>query len=328
MLKHKITKKYPAIVLLLVFFIVLVIGASITCSHAQINLNNDDSTLNFAQLSDTHIDLACPSNSARMLGESKALLSDAINQLNSLRGLDFVIFSGDLINKPIESYFTTFLDTVNNLKSPWYLVMGNHDIGIDSSFNKSRFLELYRKYNKNFKSSLPYYSFEPKKGYVVIVMDGVIDSKITANGYFYPQELQWLEATLDEYNNSEAIIVQHFPIVEPYKSSDHKVKNAKKYLAILKKHKNVLLVLSGHYHATKITKIDNIIHVSTPALVQYPNAFRLITIDNKTNQIAVNFKFMETGLKEIQQKSLENSHSPSLSAGEEKDRNTTILIVK
>ena len=325
---NKSVKKYVLIACLLMFFVILFTGMSVTTSHGQVKDNNEDSTLKFAQLSDTHLDIESNINNVRMLGESKALLDDAINQLNSIEGLDFAIFSGDMINRPLENYFLAFLGMANTIKSPWYLVMGNHDIGIDSSFNKARFLELYREYDKYFKENCPYYCFVPKKGYVVIVMDGVIDTEITANGYFYKQELDWLNNTLENYKDSKAIIVQHFPLVEPFKSSTHRVKNAKEYLSLLQKHKNVLLVLSGHYHAAKITRIGDVIYVSTPALVQYPNSFRLITIENRNNQIAVNFKFMETGLKEVQLKSKEGSMASAKAAGKERDRNTTIVINK
>jgi 3',5'-cyclic AMP phosphodiesterase CpdA len=322
-LSNKITKKYFPTFGLILFFIVLIFGMSVTCSHTRIY---DNSTLKFAQISDVHLDFGECENKARMLVDSKHLLEDAIDQINSVKNLDFVLFSGDMINKPIESYFTTFLGMANSIKAPWYLVMGNHDIGINSSFNKARFLELYSDYNKNFKGNKSYYSFVPKRGYIVIVMDGVIDSKITANGYFNRQQLNWLDNTLRDYKNSKAIIVQHFPVVEPFKSETHRVKNAKEYLSVLNKHKNVLLVLSGHYHTTKITRVGNTIHVSTPALVEYPDSFRIITISNKNNHIAVNFKFMETNLKDIQLKSKQKSGSPSRAIGKEEDRNTTIIV--
>ena len=78
----------------------------------------------------------------------------------------------------------------------------------------------------------------------------------------------------------------------------------------------------------KLIKVNNMIHVSTPALVEYPNAFRIITVNDQNNKISVNFKFMETDLKNIQQESREKSHSPSLSYGQPKDRNSTIIFDK
>ena len=42
---------------------------------------------------------------------------------------------------------------------------------------------------------------------------------------------------------------------------------------ILNKYKNPIAVFQGHYHGAKITQRDNILYVSCPALVSYPNAF-------------------------------------------------------
>ncbi|MFH0702355.1 MAG: metallophosphoesterase [bacterium] len=328
----KINTIYKKYLILLIFVLNLVLGSVMLSSgvwNVNVSEENNTSIIKFAQVSDIHLDLKAREDwNKRLLIYSKQLLQDAIDQINGIKDIDFVVFSGDMINSPSESAFMTFIKMANTLKVPWYAAMGNHDIGIKSEFNKSRFLNILNQKNKNFKSNNPYYSFVPKKGFLVIVMDGVIGNKIIANGFFSKESLIWLEAQLKNNKDSKIIIIQHFPIIEPFKSSSHRVINAREYLEILNKYHNVLAVLSGHYHATKIIRLCNVIHVSTPALVEYPNAFRVITIKDKDNETELDFVFKETRLKNLQEKSKKRSKSYKLLYGEESDRNATVIIDK
>ena len=58
------------------------------------------------------------------------------------------------------------------------------------------------------------------------------------------------------------------------------------------KYKNPIVVISGHYHATKIRVIGNLIFVSTPSMVTYPMAFRHIKITNYKDRVHYNFDFI------------------------------------
>ncbi|MCK7481192.1 MAG: hypothetical protein M0C28_31345 [Candidatus Moduliflexus flocculans] len=108
-------------------------------------------------------------------------------------------------------------------------------------------------------------------------MDGVAETSVTANGYFKKEELAWLDNQLSQHQNSKAIIVQHFPIYEPFKSKTHFIHNADEYKEILSKHNNVIAVLSGHYHsAQKIQKNrKHFLHTELPrSVVEYPQRFQ------------------------------------------------------
>jgi len=325
-------KKYFSPILLIILVLSIILGTDIACSDINIKdfgswrFYEHPSSLKFAQLSDIHLDIKSKTKNHRMLGSSVGLFKDAVNQINHINNIDFVIFSGDLINRPRQEDLTEFIKIANNLNYPWYFAFGNHDIGIFSTFNKAKYLKIVEKSNKNITTDRTYYSFSPKKGYLVIVLDPVIDSRITANGYIDRQQLNWLEQELERNSTSKVIIVEHHPIIEPFESKTHKILNSDEYLKILNNHNNVIAVLSGHYHAAKIKQIGNIVFVSTPALVEYPNGFRIITVNSSATKITFKFEFKETGLKDIQQLSKNMSSSSSLAAGNEKDRNTTIVI--
>lgn len=322
------TKKKFLIILFITVILSFILAITGNCSNFGLNFSDkNDSVLKLVQLSDVHFDSESKDNGRRLYSNSADLLQDAVDQINNIDNVDFVIFSGDSINRPSCSDLIKFIRIINNLKAPWYLSTGNHEISVGGGLTKSQRLNIINTYNnRGFKSDKSYYSFSPKKGYLIIVMDGVIDSRITANGFFPKKQLEWLNEQLDSNPDSKVIIVQHFPVIEPIKSPTHRVLNSENYMDILNRHKNVIAVLSGHYHIAKIIKAENVVHASAPALIEYPNAFRVITINNKNNRIQINFEFKETRLKDLQQQSKSRSKSWKLAQGEESDRNATIIL--
>ncbi len=324
-------KKSPGL-FFLIFTLFLILGIAYFPLNSTYNAiaknETENSVLKLAHLSDIHIDSTSKDSSRRLYSSSRKLFQDAVEQINGVDNIDLVLFSGDSINKPVESDLMKFISIANKLKYPWHASTGNHEIGIKGGLSKSRRISLISKYNKNVNSDKSYYSFSPKKGYLFVVMDGVIDWRVTANGYYHKEELEWLDKELSGNKDSKVIIVQHFPVIEPSKSESHKILNAAEYQQVLNKHNNVIAVLSGHYHAAKIIKSDNKVYVSTPALVEYPNSFRVITISDKKDKIQIDFDFKETRLKNLQQKSKSKSKSWQLNQGKDVDRDTTVIIDK
>ena len=85
------------------------------------------SELKFAQISDNHF-LANGSNTTfKMIAEAPNLIDDAVNQINMTPNIDFVMFTGDLIDKPFEKELHAVLPHVAKLHTPWYFAFGNHD---------------------------------------------------------------------------------------------------------------------------------------------------------------------------------------------------------
>ena len=82
----------------------------------------------------------------------------------------------------------------------------------------------------------------------------------------------------------------------------------------------------GHYHAAKITQRENILYVNSPALISYPNAFRLIEISTRRNQVIFDFHYKETGLKNVQKLAKLLVFGTTIYTGEEKDRTATYII--
>ncbi len=286
-------------------------------------------TLKFVQISDAHISDRSINTSYKMLTQSKNLLTDTINQINIIPNLDFVMLTGDGVDVPREALINEYCDMMNRLYIPWYMAFGNHDISLDGKITKDYYLSILRNKNKSFTFKQAYYSFTPKKGYKVIVLDPVIDYKLSANGNINDKQLNWLSNQIKNTPKDDIILIfLHHPIREPFSSIHHRITNAKEIDNILKIYNRPIAVFSGHYHVTKIMQDGKILHVSTPSLVTYPNSFRVVQVTNNNADVTFKFDFKETNLKEVQSRAKMLTFSNSSYYGEPQDRSATVVLKK
>ena len=286
------------------------------------------SSLKFAQISDVHFLNHGENTTYKVIAEGPNLLDDAVSQVNIYPNLDFVMITGDLIDKYYEIELKAVLPHLEKINKPWYFAFGNHDVCVGGYLTKSLYMSILREHNPAYTFTKPYYSFVPKNGYKVIVLDSIIDTEVTAHGYIYPEQLKWLDEELNASKKDTVLIFMHVPLVEPFPSANHNMKNAAEVISVIEKYKNPIGVFSGHYHATKITQHGNVLYVSTPALITYPNAFRIVTVTNRKNHVVFEIQFKETRLKNVQKFAKLLVFASALYAGEEKDRNGIFIIKK
>jgi len=289
--------------------------------------------VHFAQISDIHYQPKAPENekSAKLKFYALKILDDAISQINDDKKIDFVLVTGDAADKPIKEDFEFIYNYLNkNLKYKWYYTLGNHDSSVKANFAKKEQLELLNKINpKGFDKEKTYYSFKPKRDITFIALDATYD-KWVSPGYLPPEQLKFLDSELQKAKNNTVVIFLHHPTVYPIAHTNHEIVNDFAIYEILKKYKNPILVLGGHYHGTKIKQDGNIIHVASPALVSYPCAFRIITINNKKDETIFTFEYRETNLKDLQKKAKIKAVGSKIKwlYGGESDRNNVITIDK
>ena len=171
-----------------------------------------------------------------------------------------------------------------------------------------------------------YYAFTPKKGFRVICLDSIIDYKLTSNGEVSKEQLKWLKEELDKSKKDVVIISTHVPIDEPYPSSNHKMNNEAEIKDLLGKYTNPIIILQGHYHCVRAKQKNNIIYVTSPSLVTFPNAFRVVNVNSNKDKIIVDVFLRETNLKSIQSRSRLRLFGIESLYGAESDRNTTFEI--
>lgn len=290
-------------------------------------LDANASNLKFAQVSDAHYSSIEEDTTYKMLKSSPQILDDVIMQINDTPCIDFVMFTGDLVNKPKKSQLLEFISRANCLKAPWYGLLGNHDVQ-DYVMSKSEFFDLLCGHNPNFSHKGPYYSFVPKKGYKVICLDTIILDRVTTNGEISQEQLEWLDCELKKSKNDVVIICMHVPIIEPYVSEGHRLLNRYDVMDILHKYKNPIIVCSGHYHGTKLIQEDNVLYIDTPSLVTYPCSYRLISITNQPRKVIVDVYTKQTRLKDVLNTAKIKVMGASFLAGSEEDKDNTFEIRK
>lgn len=306
-------------------FVTLVLSAAMLWG---LQAYSSSTNLKFAQVSDVHFMQDSPNTTFKMIGESPRLLDDAVEQINGYNDIDFTIFTGDLIDKSFEKELKAFLPHVEKLNTPWYFTFGNHDRCVGGYLTTLVYLDIVRNSNPDFKFKKSYYSFVPKKNYKVIVLDNIITDEITSNGYIDETQLKWLKKELDSSKDDTVLIFMHVPVVEPFASPNHKMRNASALKQLIESYSNPIGVFQGHYHAAKITQHDNVLYVSSPALISYPNAFRVVTIENYKDKVVFNFEWKETREKTIQKMAKIMAFSGSIYAGEDKDQSGIYEIKK
>ena len=307
-------------------FINCVLTLLIACAIGSQVCTAANNNLRVAQVSDAHFSSFEENTSYKFLKKSAELLDDVIFQINTSGPYDFVMFTGDLVNKPKVSELEKFISHANNLVYPWYAIDGNHDISIDGPLTKRKFLETLAANNDNMQQENIYYSFTPKKGFRVICLDSIIDYKLTSNGEISNEEFMWLTQELEKHVKDTVIVCSHVPIIEPFSSPNHKMQNEYEVRKLLKTHKNPLIVLQGHYHTTKIIQDDNMLVVACPSLVTYPNAFRVININSNKQRTLVDVYLKETNLKDIQSRSKLRLMGTERLYGKESDRNASFEL--
>ncbi len=255
---------------------VIIFFAMLFCSQ-QVEANVKG--VKFVQVSDVHY---VPNRE-----DANEQIDALTNELNNIKDLDFVIFTGDNIDSPESTYLHELLKRLKYIQAPCYYVLGNHDVAT-SSLNKDKYLDIIRYHNWFSPAWRSNYTFK-KNGIVFVVVDGAKEIIPGPNGYYKKDTLEWLDKVLTKNRNKPVVIVQHFPVVEPKKTRSHSTYKAEEYLAILDKYENVVAVVSGHYHVNKEVMRNGVYHVSTPSFAEEPHYYKLIEIVNSKNFLPMIF---------------------------------------
>lgn len=318
-MKKTLNKSIKLIICSLFLFLVL-IGSALAFSFRNM-------TLDFIDISDTHISVTRDDTTYKALKSSSKLLSDAIEQINSIKGLDFVLFNGDLVDTSVQENWDEYYKILKELKYPSLNCFGNHDFST-GNLDENEVIEIVKNNNPNYIFNKSYYAFSPKTDYRIIILDTIIKDIKTANGELSDEQLSFLDNEISSNPDKIIVIAMHHPSVEPFVSIDHNLKNADKFNEILLKYKNPIIVLTGHYHASKIRQIGNLVFVSTPSMVTYPMGFRHIKITNYKDRVQYDFQFLSTKLDDIKENNRQSVISYATLAGYEKDRDVSFTFHK
>ena len=184
-------------------------------------------SIKFVQVTDTHF-----------IAKDKyrtEVLEETVKSINKEKDISFVVFTGDNLDSPKEEYLPDFINIINKLDVPYYLVIGNHDVFKNNGLSKDHYLEIVKDYNYFYKYKKANYVFK-KDGFVFIVVDGAKEIIPGSIGYYKEDTLKWLDKQLKKYKNKPVIILQHFPLLTMKERPTHRVYQKEKYLELLDKY--------------------------------------------------------------------------------------------
>ena len=140
--------------------------------------------LHFVQISDTHLQKSESKDAERLLGSSEKLLKAAVEEINQIEDLDFVLASGDLIDTAEEKLVDKYIKITMSLTAPLYVLLGNHDVSVNGGLGKDGFIKKFTaiKEQKSFPGNMAYFSFSPNEKFTIICLDGTTDKVVTAHG--------------------------------------------------------------------------------------------------------------------------------------------------
>ena len=239
-------------------------------------------TLKFAQITDVHTSDTDVTYSGRNLSKNQINLQNAVSAINADNSIQYVFFTGDSVDKSQKKLYEKFFQNANKLNKPYYMAFGNHDVNYGNELNKKQALEIIKQ-NSYAHQDSNNYAVELNKDFVALMLDGTMESEVSAQGYYSKETLNWLKKTLKENKNKNVIVFQHFAVVPPAKESNyshkHNIINKNELVRVLKKYNNVVVVSSGHYHVKGEFDKYGMKHYSTPALFLTPSYYRITQID-------------------------------------------------
>ncbi len=196
--------------------------------------------------------------------------------LCTIKPLDFVLITGDLVNDGNEEDYREFKDILNYFlkEIPFYLCLGNHDK--KHAFRRGFLGE------ENGSSEIYYYEEEIKNtGIRIIALDSCND--YSGSGFVNEPQLNWLKEKLKVKTERGTILIVHHPLYVNQEGSyaNFSLKNSKDIIETIKG-SDVIGVFSGHDHYSTIIAKDGIVNfVASSTSFGMNISSNYLTLNNK-----------------------------------------------
>ena len=216
-------------------------------------------TLNFVQISDSHIGFNKAANT-NVIGT----FQEAITRINALPAPEFMLHTGDLSHLAQADEFDTVEQMLKTTKaSRVFYVPGEHDLLGD---NGAQYLQRFG------KGTLGngWYSFD-QKGVHFLGLVNVFGKSEQGLGILGQDQLDWLKKDLAALSTSTPIVVfAHVPLWEVYAKWGWGTTDGVHALEMLKRFGSVT-VLNGHIHQI-VQKVEGNITFHTARSTAFPQA--------------------------------------------------------
>ena len=171
--------------------------------------------------------------------------------------IKYVFHTGDLVDKSYQEFqwqrADEYMKVLENAKVPYGVLAGNHDVN-----HKDEDYTVYSKYFGDWRfKDKPFYgeSYKDNRGHYDLISAKGNDFIMLYMGWGVTDEdIQWMKEVLQKYPNRKAILSFHEYLLV---SGNRSPIGDKIFNEVVKSNKNVLAVLSGHYHDSE-TLVDEI----------------------------------------------------------------------
>jgi len=217
--------------------------------------SSEEQPFRFAWLSDTHV------------GASGGTLNlrRAVQDINRLDSICFVLLSGDVTELEVGDYLETAKQILDSLTVPYHIIPGNHDTKWSAS-GCTEFKQLFGADKFRFT-------------YSGILFIGLHQGPLMrmGPGFVAPEDLRWIESQLAHLDNPQQpiILVTHYPL-------DTSVGNWFKLINILREY-NPQVILHGHGHANRTAcfgGIPGVMGRSTLSRGEESSGYNLVDVSN------------------------------------------------
>jgi 3',5'-cyclic AMP phosphodiesterase CpdA len=251
----------------------------------------------FAVIADPHLSVSSrhsPKNDAKMFKASVTLLQSTVGAINQAAHIDFVVVLGDLTKDAEPWNVNRFEEVMDELKVPWYVVLGNHDISpIDTqktgkAAGVSRATMIWALQGHGFHGPEPYWSLDPLPGVHLVGLDSTLTGDW--GGRVRQSGLDFLAKDLAAHSNKLTIVMLHHQLqayTEAEKTGENNFNkfvlyNAEAVKTILRQHPQVVMTLSGHAHlSSRYLQADHITYFTLPSIVTWPLRYVVFTVDQQ-----------------------------------------------
>lgn len=190
------------------------------------------SSFRFALFTDLHIQM----NQSQPAED----LQNAVDDLNALSGIDFVIVDGDISESGDLASLQNAKKILDGIKIPYYITVGNHELKWSESGATD--------FSKVFGDDK--FSFMHKGIRFIGFATGPIIKM--GDGHIAPQDIDWVSNQLSQTGKQTPVIIAtHYPL------QNGDVDNWYDMTDVLRKY-NVQVILNGHYHRYGILNYDQI----------------------------------------------------------------------
>jgi 3',5'-cyclic-AMP phosphodiesterase len=203
--------------------------------------------IHIAQISDLHIKREGQLAYGRV--DTAKALARCVTALNGFEPVpDFVVISGDLADTPTSEEYQHLKQLLAPLKLPFASIPGNHDARdmMRAEFPNQPYAMASGPLNQSINL-----------GWLdLLLLDSSIPGK--PHGELDAQTLQWLDSALAASDGRPVLLFMHHPPFETgiWHMDRQNLRNAADLAAIVRSHRRVQLVATGHVHRATLTTFE------------------------------------------------------------------------